>query len=146
MRVDFYLVEQGGPEGALAPLASKVLGAGGRLLVVAGEVEERRRLSDALWAWKADSFLANGLAGGDQDAAQPILISDRIAPDNGATYLALADGVWREPDVGAFERVLLVFGNAGREAAREIWRMAKGREGWDCQFFRQDSGRWTKAG
>ncbi len=146
MRVDFYLVEQGGPEGALAPLAAKVLGAGGRLLVVADEVEERRRLSEALWSWRADSFLANGVAGGAHDAAQPILISDRIAPDNGATYLALADGVWREGGEEGFERVLLVFGNQTREAARDIWRMAKGREGWECQFFKQDAGRWTKAG
>jgi len=151
MRLDFYLLERGGAEGALGPLAGKVLATGGRLLVVAGEAVERQRLSEALWGFRADSFLANGVAGPDsagkeQDARQPILLSDRLEPANGARFLALADGEWREPEPGQFDRVLLIFGEAGRANAREIWRMAKAREEWECQFFRQEAGRWAKAG
>ncbi|RVU04407.1 DNA polymerase III subunit chi [Novosphingobium umbonatum] len=146
MQTDFYLLEQGGPERALAPLAGKVLAVGGRLLVVAEEAAERQRLSQALWQASGTSFLANDVAGGAHDARQPILISDRIEPANQARFLALADGIWREPDAGAFDRVLLVFGQTGREAARETWRLLKSREGWECRFFRQEQGRWQQAG
>ena len=145
MRVDFYLLDAGGPEVALAPLAGKVLEAGGRLLVVAGEAARREALSRGLWAYRGESFLANGVAGGEADARQPILISDAVRADNGARYLALADGVWREPE-GDFERVLLVFGEAERMAARETWRLLKGREVWDCHFWRREGARWVQAG
>lgn len=145
MRVDFYLLESGGPDLALAPLAAKVLEAGGRLLVVAGEAEQREALSRALWSYRPESFLANGVAGGEADARQPILISGAMTADNGARYLALADGVWREPGEGDFERILLVFGEAGRMAARETWRLLKGREGWACHFWRREGGRWVQA-
>lgn len=146
MRVDFYLLESGGPELALAPLAAKVLETGGRLLVVAAEAGQREALSRALWSYRPESFLANGLAGGEADARQPILIADGLTPANGARYLALADGVWREPGEGDFERILLVFGEAGRMAARETWRLLKGRAGWDCRFWRREGGRWIQAG
>jgi DNA polymerase-3 subunit chi len=146
MQADFYLLESGGPELALAPLAGKVLETGGRLLVVAGEEGVRERLSAALWSAGATSFLANGVAGGDHDARQPILIAGDAAPVNGARFLALADGVWREPADGDFDRVLLVFGEAERMAARETWRLLKGREGWTCRFFRREGRKWTQAG
>lgn len=146
MQADFYLLESGGPELALAPLAGKVLETGGRLLVVAGEARARERISQALWSAGAESFLANGIAGGEHDARQPILIAPDITPANGARFLALADGVWREPGDGDFDRVLLVFGEAERVAARETWRLLKTREGWTCRFFRREGRKWTQAG
>lgn len=146
MQIDFYLLEQGGPQAALAPLAAKVLAAGQRLLIVAQDLAEREALSAALWAYRPDLFLANGLAGGAQDSAQPILISQSITPVNGARMLALADGQWREPEAGLFDRVLLVFGENTREGSRDIWRMAKARADWQCRFFKQEAGRWQQAG
>jgi DNA polymerase-3 subunit chi len=89
--------------------------------VVAGEAG--RGIPAALWSAGAESFLANGIAGGEHDARQPILIADDVVPANGARFLALADGVWREPGEGDFDRVLLVFGEAERMAARETWRL-----------------------
>lgn len=146
MQADFYLLESGGPELALAPLAGKVLETGGRLLVVSEDGAARERLSQALWSAGAESFLANGIAGGEHDARQPILIAGEVAPANGARFLALADGIWREPKEGLFDRVLLVFGEAERVAARETWRLLKGREGWACRFFRREGRKWTQAG
>ena len=147
MRVDFYLLQRCGAETALPPLAAKVLQAGGRLLAVSGDERQRAALSEALWTQGRAGFLANGMAGGDHDARQPILISDLMAPANGARYLALADGVWREPDVGVFDRILLIFGDAARDAARDVWRDLRTRDGVESHFWRQeDGGRWAKAG
>lgn len=146
MRVDFYLLERGGAEGALIPLGARVLESGARLLVVAEEAEERARLSDALWGARPDSFLANGLAGTEHDARQPILISGAVAPANGARILALADGLWREGAEREFDRILLIFNETGRLAARETWRRVKALPEAECHFWKQEGRSWKQAG
>ena len=62
--------------------------------------------------------LANGLAGGDHDARQPILIAPDVTPANGARFLALADGIWREPDEGiAVADLIVLLGDCGVESS-----------------------------
>ncbi|HZU62628.1 MAG TPA: DNA polymerase III subunit chi [Novosphingobium sp.] len=148
MRVDFYLLEQGRPETALPLLAEKALGTGERLLVVAGDGARAEALSQALWGRRPESFIANGLAGGPADARQPVL----LAPDlpegpaaNGAGLVAYADGQWREPPAGT-ARVLLLFGEEQRGAARDVWRMMKARSGVDLHFWQQQGAGWVKKG
>jgi DNA polymerase III subunit chi len=72
------------------------MGQGQRLLVVSADVEQVARLDVALWEAFPDEFLAHGFSGGPHDARQPILLSDRCEAANGATLVALADGLWRE--------------------------------------------------
>lgn len=145
MRVDFYQLSQTPVEGALPQLAARMLDAGARVLVVAADEHQRSRISDALWAVK-DRFLAHGLAGGTHDSRQPILLADSIGGTNGATYLALADGRWREGSE-AFERVFLLFDGSTIDDARATWRSLDGREGLERHYWRQLApGKWEKAG
>ena len=145
MRVDFYQVSRDPVPDIVGLLARNTLKAGERLLVVSGDTAQLDTIGEALWrSPPEDSFLANGRAGGPHDARQPILLSDRAEPANGARFLALADGVWRDAD--GFERVFLVFGADRLEAARACWRMLGEREGLERNFWKQDGGRWTKAG
>ena len=143
MRVDFYLLDGGASVAATLPLlASKVLGAGGRLVVVEADAERREALSRALWSWRPESFLANGLADGSAaDAAQPILIAPEVSRANGADIAMLADGQWRECGMA---RVLLMFDDEQRPAAREIWRLLAAREGVERRFWKQADGRWVE--
>jgi DNA polymerase-3 subunit chi len=144
MRVDFYQLSQSSAEEALPALAVKMLEAGARVLVVSADDDQLARISEALWAAK-EQFLAHAPAGGPHDARQPILLSDRLDAANGATYLALADGQWREGADG-FERVFLLFDGTSIEQARATWRMLDGRDGLERNYWRQEDGRWTKAG
>jgi DNA polymerase-3 subunit chi len=144
MRVDFYQLSQSSAEEALPALAVKMLEAGARVLVVSADDVQLARISEALWAAK-EQFLAHAPAGGPHDARQPILLSDRLDAANGATYLALADGQWREGADG-FERVFLLFDGTSIEQARATWRMLDGRDGLERNYWRQEDGRWTKAG
>jgi DNA polymerase-3 subunit chi len=148
LRVDFYLLGEGARvEAALPSLAAKVLASGEKLLVVHEAEAARKALSEGLWRHRPEAFLAHGQVGGPHDARQPILLAADLAPAaNGARLAVLADGVWREPEAGQCARVLLMFGEAARANARDIWRMAKAREGWDCHFYRQEAGRWIAAG
>ena len=143
MRVDFYQLGPGGAEGALPLIARNTLKLGERLLVVSANADLTQRLSQALWALK-DSFLAHGTAGGPHDARQPVLLSEQTAPANGATFMALADGVWREAE--GFERVFLIFDDVTVAAARDTWRQLGQREGVERHFWKQDGSRWIEAG
>ena len=144
MRVDFYQLSRDPAEAVLPLLADKVLGGGGRLLVVSEDDAQLARISDALWSRK-DSFLAHALAGGEHDARQPILLAREVAADNGADFVALADGRWREVGEG-FARVLYLFDDGTLKAARECWVALKDREGLSRHFWRQEGGRWVEAG
>jgi len=147
MRVDFYQLSRDPAEAAVALIARKSLEAGKRLLIVADGADRLSRISEALWS-VSGTFLANGRAGGAHDARQLILLAGDL-PDaegaaNGATFLALADGQWREP--AGFERTFLFFDDGTLAAAREVWRMLGSREGTERHFWKQDGGSWVKAG
>jgi DNA polymerase III subunit chi len=144
MRVDFYQLSETPVEEALPALAVRMLEAGERALVVSADVEQLARISDALWAAK-DQFLAHAPAGGPHDARQPILLSDNLETPNGARFLALADGEWRE-GAETFERVFLLFDGATIDDARATWRSLDGREGLERNYWRQVSRtKWEKA-
>ena len=144
MRVDFYQLCQSSAEEALPALAAKMLEPEQRALVVSADVEQLARISEALWAAK-DQFLAHAPAGGPHDARQPILLSDRLEAANGACFLTLADGLWRD-GAEAFERVFLLFGEVTLEAARETWRSLDAHEGLERNYWRQVSRtKWEKA-
>jgi len=138
MRVDFYQLSRGPVESELPPLARRVLETGQRLLVVSGDAAQLGRIGEGLWAGK-DSFLANGHAGEPHQERQPILLSGALDPANGARFVALADGRWRD-DVEQFERVFLFFDETTRDDARGYWSRLKGREGLERHYWEQKAG------
>ena len=144
LRVDFYQLSQSPVEEALPALAARMMEAGARALVVSADIEQLARISDALWA-SGDQFLAHGPAGGPHDARQPILLAENLEATNGARFLALADGQWRE-GAEAFERVFLLFGAATIDDARATWRSLDGREGLERNYWRQVTRtKWERA-
>ncbi|MFB0613149.1 DNA polymerase III subunit chi [Aurantiacibacter poecillastricola] len=143
MRVDFYLLSSDPAPAAIALLASKVRQAGERLLVVADDLEMLETISQTLWESSPESFLANGIAGDEHDAVQPILLSDEVEPANGAQFLLIADGRWREPSE-AFTRVLYLFDQQTIDGARLTWKALQDREGMERRFWKQQDGRWVE--
>ncbi|MCB2058892.1 MAG: DNA polymerase III subunit chi [Novosphingobium sp.] len=143
MRVDFYQLSRDPAEAALPLIARATLKAGERLLVVSGDEGQRGRISEALWSKLADSFLAHGDAGGPDDARQPILLSDRPDPANGARYMAIADGMWRDGEP-PFERVFFMFDEQTLQPARDCWRMLGNRDALERRFWKQQDGKWVE--
>ncbi len=146
MQVDFYHLTQLPLDRALPRIAERVVETGGRLLIVAGEANERARLDQLLWTYSAESFLPHGQAGGPDDDRQPILIAGEPGtPANGARNIALADGVWREEALG-FDRVFHFFDEDRIAEARQAWKGLAGREGVERNYWKQnEQGRWEKA-
>lgn len=146
MKVDFWLLSRDPAERVVAMIAERVLAGGERALVVAADMAQREEIGQALWGAKAEAFLANGQAGGDHDARQPILLSDTCEPANRASACILADGQWRPETLeqDRFERVFLLFGEDRREAARNAWRDVSAKDDLERSFYEQREGRWVK--
>jgi len=145
-RVDFYRLTRDPVERVLPALASRILGNGDRLLVVAGPAMQRQAIDEALWTLQPASFLPHGAAGSPDEAIEPILIAGTLAapPPNGATHLAHADGEWRDEALG-FARVFLLFDNSRIDDARALWRSLAARDDVDNRFWKQDeNGRWSE--
>ena len=143
MRVDFYQLSRDPAEAVLPLIARNTLKAGERLLVVSDDGGQLDRVSQELWGKVADSFLAHGFASGEHDACQPILLSGEVVPVNGASYLALADGVWRE-GATPFARTFLLFDDTTLQSARDCWRMLGERDAVERRFWKQQDGRWVE--
>jgi len=145
MQVDFYHLTKLPLERALPQIAAKVIAAGGRLIIVAGEEGQRVRLDQLLWSYAPESFLPHGQAGGEDDARQPVLIVASPEAVNGARNIALVDGVWREEAL-AFDRAFHFFDEERIADARAAWRGLADRDGIDRNYWKQnDAGRWEKA-
>lgn len=145
MQVDFYHLTVTPVERALPGIAVKVVDGGGRLLVVSGEARQRQQIDGALWTWQADSFLPHAQAGDGNDAIQPVLIGETVEPANGARFVALIDGVWRDEALG-FDRAFHFFDADRIVEARAAWKALADLEGVERRYWKQDeNGRWAQA-
>lgn len=145
-RVDFYQLSRDPVERVAVMLARKVMQAGLRLLIVSDNPGQRAVIGKELWRGGPEEFLANGEAGAAHADRQPILLSDKLEPVNGASMVLLADGKWREEALN-FERALLLFGAAETEAARGLWRELDEADEVTREIHKQDEdGRWRAGG
>ena len=142
MQVDFYQLGGTPPEQVIASLAEKVLAGGGRLLVVAGDEPALARLDRMLWDQGPTSFLPHGLAGGAEDARQPILLSTSPDAPNQARNMLIADGTWREAAL-TYDRSFYLFDAATLDGARLAWKLLAGREGVERRYWAQEGGKWV---
>jgi DNA polymerase III subunit chi len=143
VRVDFYQLGAAQPDSVIAAIAGKLLGDDQRLLVVAADEGLLARLDRQLWDQGAPSFLPHGIAGGADDAAQPILLSTGTDAPNLARNLLIADGEWREAALG-YDRAFYLFDDTTLEGARLAWKLLAGREGIERNYWAMEDGRWTK--
>ena len=143
MQLDFWQLARDPVERVVALIAERAAGAGERLLVVAEDPALRAAIGRALWEERPEAFLAHGEAGAPHAARQPILLSAQCEAANGAAFVVLADGAWREGAEG-FARVFLLFAEAGTPAARGVWRRFDGREDVVRSYFAQEGGKWVK--
>ena len=143
MQVDYYQLAGSPPEQVIASLAEKVLGADGRLLVVAADEGYLARLDRMLWDMGPTGFLPHGVAGGTEDARQPVLLSTTPDAPNLARNILIADGEWRDAAL-AYDRAFYLFDGETLTGARLAWKLLSGREGVDRRFWVQEDGRWKQ--
>ncbi|MEP6983377.1 MAG: DNA polymerase III subunit chi [Sphingomicrobium sp.] len=143
MQVDFYQLGGTPPEQVIATLAEKVLETDGRLLVVAEDEAQLARLDRLLWDQGATSFLPHGVAGGADDARQPILLSTSPDAPNQARNMLIADGLWREASL-TYDRSFYLFDDSTLDGARLAWKLLAGREGVERRYWAREAGKWVR--
>ena len=143
MQVDFYQLAGTAAEQVIASLASRVIEADGRLLIIADDEGFLARLDRLLWDQGSASFLPHALAGSADDARQPILLSTSPAAPNQARNMLIADGTWREAALG-YDRSFYLFDDSTLEGARLAWKLLAGREGVERRYWAQENGKWVK--
>ncbi len=143
MLIDFYHLASSPLERVLPRICERLVEAGERLLLVAGE-EQLGQLDELLWTYSAESFLPHGRREGRAPESQPILLSRTMEGLNGAANVALADGVWREEALG-FARTFYFFDNSHLDTARGSWRTLKANKEATPRYWKQDAGgKWVQ--
>ena len=143
VQVDFYQLGGAAPEPVIAVLAKKVLSAEGRLIVIAEDEAYLSKLDRMLWDQGPTSFLPHGLAGGADDARQPILLTTSPDAPNLARNALIADGSWRE-SVLSYDRSFLLFDDSTLKGARDAWKSLAAREGVERRYWGLESGKWVQ--
>ena len=143
MQVDFYQLAGTPAEQVIANLSDKVLESDGRQLIVAEDEAFLARLDRLLWDQGPASFLPHGLAGGVDDARQPILLSSGPDAPNQARNLLIADGTWREAAL-TYDRSFYLFDDTSLEGARLAWKLLAGRDGVERRYWAREGGKWVK--
>ena len=142
MQVDFYQLAETPAEQVIASLAEKILGTDGRLLIVANDEAYLTRLDRMLWDHGPASFLPHAIAGGADDARQPILLSTSPDAPNLARNMLIADGEWRDAAL-TYDRSFYLFDSSTLDSARLAWKFLAGRDGVERRYWAQEDGRWV---
>ena len=144
----FYHLTEQPLEATLPTLLSKALEVGWRVELRGPGDGLLARLDEVLWTRPEESFLPHGLAGGEHDAAQPILLCpEGQAATNRPDCLMAVGGVEVDPaEPPTRERVWILFDGhdpAAVDRARDQWRSLSA-AGCSAQYWTQDNGRWVK--
>jgi DNA polymerase-3 subunit chi len=142
VQVDFYQLGGTPAEQVIANLAEKVLASDGRLLVVGADEAFLTRLDRMMWDQGPTGFLPHALAGGTDDARQPILLSTSPDAPNLARNMLIADGEWRDAAL-TYDRSFYLFDADTLDGARLAWKLLAGREGVDRRYWAQENGKWV---
>ncbi len=145
----FYHLERQPLEKVLPLLLDKTLQRGWRAVVRSGLPQRLRHLSDAIWAWRDESFIPHAMSGEEHAALQPVWLTADEENPNHANVLFCIDGAApRRADLERMERVIVMFpasDPSAVEAARSLWRKLAGNEDLDMTYWRQNaSGQWEK--
>ena len=143
----FYHLQRQPLEAVLPTLIERSLDRGWKVGVQATSEERLAALADHLWTFADESFLPHGTDREAHGADQPILITLIDSNPNGASIRFLADGADLPKDIGAYQRLAILFDGTDVQAlaiARDQWREVK-EGGHEATYWQQDErGRWQR--
>lgn len=151
----FYHLTRAPLEVTLPMLLGKARGAGWRVELRGTDADRMNWIDQKLWLGPDDGFLPHGVAGGEHDADQPILLTTAAGPEaakgsvaaNAPGCVMAVDGAPVSPEeVNARERVCILFDGNDPEAvdvARRQWKQLAD-AGCAAQYWSEESGRWEQ--
>jgi DNA polymerase-3 subunit chi len=144
----FYHLTRTPLDQALPKLLGRVLGTGGRAMVLLGSTERLEALDAALWTSGDPDWLPHGTPRTGHPQHQPIWLTTEDGPaPNGARFLFLLEGT-ETAHAAAYDRILDLFDgadDAAVAAARARWKAAKA-AGHALTYWQQGPRGWEKGG
>lgn len=144
MEAYFYQLGGDPPEAVLPRLLDMATGKGWSVEVRGLSRERMERLDLALWG-EGGEFRPHGLAGGEHDADQPILLTVGAGGGRRDCLVALDGAPVSPEEARAAQRVCIVFDGSDPEilgAARAQWKEMTA-AGLAARFFVREGGGWT---
>ena len=147
LQIDFYHLRDADLATPLAMLADKTVTSGHKLLILA-QKNTHASISERLWSFKPDSFLAHAADENEGHEHAKIWLTSNVAVNQiSARFLALTAGL-EPPEVQKFDRVFNLFDGTSEtavSAARDSWKRWSGKNDVTCRYFAQDDqGRWSQ--
>lgn len=139
--IQFYHLLSTSVERAIPKLMEKALEAQSRVVMLLGDEQQIKRVSDAMWSGNPNGFLPHGGPKDGYADEQPIYLSLTDENPNGADVLVILDGSL-PASAGHYRKVLDVFdGNDDAQvtAARARWTKYK-EQGVALQYVKQQPG------
>lgn len=143
----FYHLTQSGVLDTLRLLLPKALAAGWRVELRGPSRDVMARLDRDLWLGPEDGFLPHGMAGGDHDADQPVILT---WPEQGAQavdcVMAVLGAEVTAEEAAKLSRLCVLFDghdDAALSHARGQWRLMTG-AGVTAQYWAQEGQGWQK--
>lgn len=147
LQIDFYHLRDADLATPLAMIAHKTVASGHKLLILA-QKDNHAAISERLWSFRPDSFLAHAADENEgHEHAQIWLTSDVVENQIDARFLALTEGL-QPPEVQKFDRVFNLFDGTNElavSAARDSWKRWSETVDITCRYFAQDDhGSWSQ--
>ncbi|MFV2038326.1 MAG: DNA polymerase III subunit chi [Paracoccaceae bacterium] len=143
----FYQLSGASLKDTLAMLITKARENGWRVLVRTGAQDRLEWLDKNLWLGRDADFLPHGIAGGEFDADQPVLLTTGDENPNASSCLMAIDAApVSAREVNTMQRVCIIFDggdDAHLRAARQQWQELSG-AGCGAQYWAQDGAKWVK--
>jgi len=143
----FYHLTRTPLEATLPDLLEKCRARGWNVAVRGQDVKRLEWLDNHLWQGAQTAFLPHGLAGGEQDALQPVLLTQSCDNVNNAAIVMAIDGAEIDAgEVASYQRICVLFdGNdpAALEHARGQWKQLTD-AGCAAVYWAQEESGWVK--
>lgn len=142
----FYHLTRSPTEALLPLLIGKSLAAGWRVELRGTDPGRMDWLDRQLW--QGDDFLPHGLAGGEHDVRQPVLLTlpGQAAGNDPACLMAVDGAEVDTAECDNLERGCIIFDGGDTNAvahAREQWKKLTG-AGITAEYWSEESGRWQR--
>jgi DNA polymerase III subunit chi len=142
----FYHLTRRPLEETLRMLLSRSLDNGWAVAVRGTDRARLEALDAALWLGPEEEFLPHGLAGGPQDADQPVLLTTGQAANDPRCVMAVHGAEVEAAEAEELDRICILFDGDDAEAvqaARGQWKRMTG-AGVSAQYWSEEGGRWEK--
>jgi len=142
----FYHLTDSPLDVTLPMLLGKARGAGWRILVRGTDLTVLERLDRILWEKDPDAFLPHGMAGGEHDAEQPILLGTDQSAEGFECLMSVTGAGVTAAEVAQSERTCVLFDGqdgAAVEFARLQWKTLTDAE-IAAQYWAQENGSWVQ--